>query len=100
MSGSEDTLKDWKAGKTRILGVQYTSGSESIDLTRAHICIFYTLDHSLGKYDQARKRVHRPGQENPCLYYHFVATMSTGILQCWKNKEDYVKAVMNGAEAH
>ena len=106
VSGSEDTLEVWKAGETRILGVQYTSGSESIDLTRAHICIFYTLDHSLGKYDQARKRVHRPGQESPCLYYHFVATMSTGktvdqdILQCWKDKEDYVKAVMNGAEAH
>lgn len=102
VSGSEDTLKDWKAGKTRILGVQYTSGSESIDLTRAYICIFYTLDHSLGKYDQARKRIHRPGQERPCLYYHFVATMSTGktvdqeILQCWKDKEDYVKVVMNG----
>ena len=102
VSGSEDTLRDWKAGKTRILGVQYTSGSESIDLTRAHICIFYTLDHSLGKYDQARKRVHRPGQENPCLYYHFVATMSTGktvdqdILQCWKNKESYVKVIMEG----
>lgn len=104
VSGSEDTLAEWKAGKTRIIGVQYTSGSESIDLTRAHICIFYTLDHSLGKYDQARKRVHRPGQENPCLYYHFVATMSAGktvdqeILQCWKDKEDYISVVMRGSE--
>lgn len=104
VSGSEDTLAEWKAGKTRIIGIQYTSGSESIDLTRAHICIFYTLDHSLGKYDQARKRVHRPGQENPCLYYHFVATMSTGktvdqeILQCWKDKEDYISVVMRGSE--
>ena len=104
VSGSEDTLAEWKAGKTRIIGIQYTSGPESIDLTRAHICIFYTLDHSLGKYDQARKRVHRPGQENPCLYYHFVATMSTGktvdqeILQCWKDKEDYISVVMRGSE--
>lgn len=102
VSGSEDTLEDWKAGKTRILGVQYTSGSESIDLTRSHICIFYTLDHSLGKYDQARKRIHRPGQDTPCIYYHFTAVMSSGrtvdqeILQCWKNKENYVKMVMQG----
>ncbi len=101
VSGSEDTLKDWKQGKTRILGVQYGSGSEGIDLTRAHLCIFYTLDHSLGKYDQARKRVHRPGQESPCLYYHFVATMSSGktvdqeILRCWKDKENYINMVMN-----
>lgn len=103
VSGSEDTLEDWKAGKTRIIGVQYTSGSESIDLTRAHLMIFYTLDHSLGKYDQARKRIHRPGQEQPCLYWHFVATMSSGktvdeeIVQCWKEKENYVDAVMRGS---
>lgn len=100
VSGSEDTLDEWKSGKTRIIGVQYGSGSEGIDLTRAHICIFYSLDHSLGKYDQALKRVHRPGQESPCMYYHFVATMSTGrtvdqeILQALKNKKDYVREVM------
>lgn len=103
VSGSEDTLKEWKEGKTRIIGVQYGSGSEGIDLTRAHICIFYTLDHSLGKYDQARKRVHRPGQESPCIYYHFVATRSSGrtvdqdIVQCWKDKADYIQYVMSGA---
>lgn len=102
VSGSEDTLSDWKSGKTRILGVQYTAGSESIDLTRAHICIFYSLDHSLAKYDQARKRIHRPGQDQACIYYHFVATKSSGttvdqnILECWKYKENYVNAVMRG----
>lgn len=102
VSGSEDTLKEWKEGKTRIIGVQYGSGSEGIDLTRAHICIFYTLDHSLGKYDQARKRVHRPGQESPCIYYHFVATSKNGktvdedIVKCWKEKANYIRYVMNG----
>lgn len=102
VSGVEDTLEDWKAGKTRVLGVQYTSGSESIDLTRAHLCVFYTLTYSLAKYQQALKRVHRPGQESPCIYYHLVATKSSGttidqdILQCLKNKEDYVTAVMRG----
>lgn len=102
VSGSEDTLEDWKAGKTRVLGVQYTSGSESIDLTRAHLCIFYSLEISLAKYKQALKRVHRPGQDHACIYYHFIATKSSGttvdedILTCLKNKEDYVTAVMRG----
>ena len=101
ISGSEDTLKDWKEGKTRIIGVQYGSGSEGIDLTRSHICIFYSLDHSLAKYEQARRRVHRPGQESPCIYYHFVATMSHGrtvdqdIVECWKHKKDYINYIMN-----
>lgn len=103
VSGRENTLRDWKSGKTRILGVQYTAGSESIDLTRAHLCIFYTLDHSLGKYEQARARVHRPGQESPCIYYHFTAVMSSGrtvdqdIVQCWKDKKNYIDLIMRGA---
>lgn len=102
VSGSEDTQKDWKQGKTRIIGVQYGSGAEGIDLTRAHLCIFYTLYHSLGSYTQALERVHRPGQESPCIYYHFVATMSSGrtidqdMLQCWKDKKNYVDLVMKG----
>lgn len=102
LSGSEDTLSEWKDGKTRVIGVQYTSGAESVDLTRAHICIFYTLDHSLAKYEQALKRIHRPGQENPCLYYHFVATMSSGrtidqdILSALREKRDLVRSIMDG----
>lgn len=100
VSGSEDTLNEWKQGKTRIIGVQYGSGAEGIDLTRAHICIFYTLYHSLGKYIQALERVHRPGQQSPCLYYHFVGVMSRGrtidqdMLQCWKDKKNYIDMVM------
>lgn len=102
LSGNEDSLAVWKAGKTQILGVQYNSGSEGIDLTRAHICVFYTLTHSLGSYDQARKRIHRPGQEEPCMYYHIVAKMPSGktvdeeILSCLKEKKSYVTAVMRG----
>lgn len=101
VSGSEDTLSDWQNGKTRIVGVQYTSGSESIDLTRAYITIFYTLDHSLGKYNQAVKRTHRPGQTRPCIFYHFVATSSKRktideqIFYAWKKKKDIIDVVMN-----
>ena len=104
VSGKEDSLDAWQAGKTRILGVQYTAGSESIDLTRSHLCIFYSLDHSLAKYEQARKRQHRPGQESPCMFWHFVAvrqhsskmTVDQKILKAWKEKKDYVNMVMNG----
>lgn len=102
VSGKEDSLSAWKAGKTRILGVQYGSGAEGINLTRAHICVFYSLDHSLAKYEQALKRIHRPGQKKPCIYYHMVATKSAGktvdqdILQSLKRKKSYVDLVMKG----
>lgn len=102
ISGKEDTQKDWEEGKTRILGVQYGAGSEGIDLTKACYCIYYSLSHSLGLYDQSMKRCHRPGQTRPVTYYRMYAVMDKGmtvdekILYCLKEKKDYVKAVMSG----
>ena len=104
VSGSENTLADWKKGKTRFLGVQYGSGSEGINLTRSHICIFYSLEQSLAKYDQAVKRIHRPGQKKPCLYVHFIATMEgestidQKIMTSLETKKSLVELIMSGEE--
>lgn len=100
VSGSVDTLKDWKDGKTQILGVQYSSGSESIDLTRARYCVYYSLTQRLALYEQSRKRIHRPGQTRPVVYYHMIETMKKGftidqkIYQALKHKKDVVDYVM------
>ncbi len=100
VSGSVDTLKEWKEGKTRVLAVQYSSGSESIDLTRARYCIYYSLTQRLALYEQSRKRIHRPGQTRPVVYYHMIETMKKGltidqkIYQALKHKKDVVDYVM------
>lgn len=100
VSGSIDTLKEWKDGKTRVLAVQYSSGSESIDLTRARYCIYYSMTQRLALYEQSRKRIHRPGQTKPVVYYHMIETMKKGLTidekmyQALKNKKDVVEYVM------
>lgn len=78
LSGKMDTMSEWKKGMTRVIGVQYSSGSESIDLTRARYCIYYSLPRRLALYDQSRKRIHRPGQDRPVYYYHMMSVMSKG----------------------
>ena len=100
VSGSEDTLKDWKQGKTRILVVQYSSGSESIDLTRARYCIYYSLTQRLALYEQSRKRIHRPGQTHPVVYYHLIEKRKKGytidqkIYTALQNKKDIAEYIM------
>ena len=100
VSGSKDTLKEWKKGKTQVLAVQYTAGSESIDLTRARYCIYYSMTQRLALYEQSRKRIHRPGQTKPVVYYHMIETMKKGLTidekmyQALRNKQDIVKFVM------
>jgi len=100
ISGVEDTEKQWQAGKTSIVAVQYSSGSESIDLTKAHYCIYYSLTYSLAQYLQSKKRVHRPGQNKTVTYYHLIAQLSDntktidelimGALKTKKQVVDYI----------
>lgn len=100
ISGRVDTLKDWKEGKTQVLAVQYKSGSESIDLTRARYCIYYSMTQRLALYEQSRKRIHRPGQTRPVCYYHMIEIMKKGMTidekmyHALQNKQDIVKYVM------
>lgn len=100
VSGSKDTLKEWKSSATQILAVQYSSGSESIDLTRARYCIYYSQTQRLALYEQSRKRIHRPGQTRPVVYYHMIETMKKGLTidekmyQALMTKQDIVKYVM------
>ena len=100
VSGSKDTLKEWKQGETQVLAVQYSSGSESIDLTRARYCIYYSQTQRLALYEQSRKRIHRPGQTRPVVYYHMIETMKKGMTidekmyHALQNKQDIVKYVM------
>lgn len=100
VSGTEDTLKEWKASKATVLGVQYSSGSESIDLTRARYCIYYSLTRKLSLYLQSRKRIHRPGQTRPVVYYHIIGQLDKGVsmdelmMEALVNKQDIVDYVM------
>lgn len=101
LSGREDTLADWQAGKTQIIGVQISSGAESIDLTRARYCIYYSMTHSLATYDQSLKRCHRPGQTRPVTYMRIIATSKTvkstideQIVYCLDRKKDVVEYLM------
>jgi superfamily II DNA or RNA helicase len=60
-------------GEAQVLAVQISSGGVGVDLSRARYAIYYSLSFSLGEYDQALSRVHRPGQTRPVEHIHLVA---------------------------
>lgn len=57
-----------------VVAVQIQSGGTGVDLTRARVGIWYSLGYSLSDYDQARKRMDRPGQTRPVLFVHLLAS--------------------------
>lgn len=53
-----------------VVGVQIQSGGTGVDLTRSCFGVWYSKGHSLGDYDQALARQHRPGQTRPVTFVH------------------------------
>lgn len=73
ISGARDDYNSWKNSRINLLAVQYSSGAESISLTEARYCIYYSHTFSYGQYSQSLKRTHRPGQKRPVTYYHIIS---------------------------
>lgn len=100
LSGRKDTEPKWQAGKTSVLAVQFSSGSESVDFTRARYCIYYSHTVSLAQYLQSKKRIHRPGQTRSVVYYHLVAQLSKGksedekYIEAYKRKQEVIDYIM------
>ena len=100
LSGVKDTEAEWQRGETSVLMVQFTSGSESVDFTRARYCIYYSHTVKLAEYLQSKKRIHRPGQTRSVVYYHLVAELSKGTsedekyIAAYKRKKDVIDCIM------
>jgi len=106
LSGRRDELKRWQAGEAQVLAVQISAGGVGVDLTRARYSIYFSLSFSLGEYDQALSRVHRPGQTRPVEHIHLVArnTVDRKIMRALEKRAEVVAAVLaeiqSGAAIH
>jgi SNF2 family DNA or RNA helicase len=96
MSGRRNELPQWKAGHATVLAAQIQTAGEGQDLTRARLCAYYSMGFSLAQYLQSRKRVHRPGQTRPVVYYHFLArrTIDEIVLRAVEQRWNLVEATL------
>ena len=96
LSGRRDELKRWQDGEAQVLAVQISAGGVGVDLTRARYSAYYSLSYSLGEYDQALARVHRPGQTRPVEHIHLVArnTVDVKIMRALEKRAAVVDAIL------
>lgn len=99
LSGSENTLEQWKTCKGAILGVQIRAGAEGVDMTAANHAIYYSLPQSLALYDQSKARLYRPGQTRPVVFAHLVAggTIDELIYNTLQRKKSLIDAIKDGS---
>lgn len=65
-------------GKRKILIAQPHAGGHGLNLVAASEAIYLSNDFALGIRLQSEDRMHRPGQNNPCLYIDVLATGPSG----------------------
>lgn len=97
LSGRLNQLAEWQTGKFNVLATQIQAGGVGVDLTRACYCIYYSVGHSLGDYEQSLARTHRPGQKRTVFYYHLIAsgTIDEKVYKSLQDKKDIVRAILD-----
>lgn len=98
LSGRRNDLAAWQAGEADVLATQVQAGGVGVDMTRARVCVYFSLSYSLGEYLQSRKRTHRPGQTRSVLYVHLVAegTIDEQVYRALERRQDVIAAVLGG----
>jgi SNF2 family DNA or RNA helicase len=97
LSGRRDELKRWQDGEAQVLAVQIQAGGEGVDFTRARYSIFYSVGYQLAKYEQAKARVHRPGQTRPVQHIHLLAknTVDVKIMRALERRADVIESLLS-----
>lgn len=91
-------VKDLSAYDTKsdsVTFLQYQAGAMGLNLQKACRMVFFTLPLSSELYEQAKKRIHRIGQEKPCFYYQLICkgSIEEKILRTLEMRKDYTEAL-------
>lgn len=98
LSGSENTLEDWKKTDGAVVAVQIQAGAEGVDMTKSSHAIYFSLPHSLALYNQSRARLYRPNQTRPVAFKHLIAsdTIDESLYRSLIRKEDIMESIKAG----
>jgi len=69
----DQSIDDFKSCRTQYLLAHPKSGGHGLTFTNCDTMIFFSIDYSFEGVEQARGRIHRPGQTNKCTYIYLLA---------------------------
>ena len=97
LSGRVNQLAEWQQdGAAPVLAVQIQAGGLGVSMTRACYAIYYSIGYSLADLEQAKARVHRPGQTRAVQHIYLVAddTVDEHVYGAIRSKAEVVGYVL------
>lgn len=91
VNGQEKNINAYENYSDSIMFVQYQAGAMGLNLQKANKIIYYSLPESSALFEQSKKRIHRVGQKNKCLYYILICSNSVEekILKALEQRKDF-----------
>lgn len=89
INGNEKDLSAYENYDNSITLVQYQSGSMGLNLQKANAIIYFSPTLSSEQFEQSKKRIHRIGQKQNCLYYKLVSGIEHRIYDVLDMRKDY-----------
>lgn len=95
--GYKDLTAYEKDGNSVTL-IQYQAGAMGLNLQKSHIAVFFSPPMSYELYAQARKRIHRIGQNVSCVYYKMMVrgSVEEDIYDRLAMRKDYTDKLFEG----
>lgn len=91
----DGSIQAFKEGRAKFLVAHPASAAHGLTFVNCSLQVFFSLDYSLEKYEQAKARTHRAGQTRNCTYVHLIAKNSIDeiILNALRAKADVQKMI-------
>ena len=101
VNGQVKDLTNYENEDNSITFIQYQAGAMGLNLQKANKIIYFTLTEKSELFEQSKKRIHRIGQTNNCLYYLLICkgSVEEDILQILEMRKDYTDELFKGYEA-
>lgn len=91
VNGHKKDLQAYEDEANSVTLVQYQAGSKGLNLQKCNKIIYFTLPLSSEDFEQSKKRIHRIGQEKPCMYYLMICknSIEEEILKTLEMRKDF-----------
>ena len=91
VNGKIKDLSNYQQFNNSVTLLQYQAGAMGLNLQKANVIIYFSLTLSSELFEQSKKRTHRIGQSQTCLYYYLLTenTVDEEIYKTLLERKDY-----------
>ena len=100
VNGKDKNLSNYENCNDSITLIQYQAGAMGLNLQKANKIIYFSLPLQSELFEQSKKRIHRIGQVNKCIYYYLISneTIEEKIHQTLKERKDFTDILFKEME--